>query len=333
MGSGRDARRLVGQDRLREALPLLEAARKREPLSPHREKDLALAFERLGETDRAIRHWEKAIRLGKRRLHDNRDDSTCKRFLVAALRHTARLDRKMGRTAKSSRKLTFSLQLDPDRLPVRKELGEMLLGLGRYREALRCLAPIEEDPKAGPEVWTQMGIACDRMGQSDKAIAFWERASKSHPLARRLLIARLHERFLLSFRAGDLEGARREVDRARIVDPGDRDIVLDANCLAVAGGGAEESLPANGGNGGRGAWAFSPRPEAATGTRRLAQSVCCGDGTRCEAVRALILRLVEQEGAAGAAPVQRALLKEGCRMIVESLAASLDGAEEDERPA
>ncbi|MCZ6602560.1 MAG: tetratricopeptide repeat protein [Planctomycetota bacterium] len=317
---------------LEDALPWLEEERKMDPTDPKREKDLALAYERLGAPEKAIRHWERAIRLGKKRLHGDRTDAFPQRFLVAVLRHSARLDRRMGRTAEASRKLSFSLQLDPDDLSVRKNLGEMLMGLGRYRDAYRCLSPIQDDPKAGTEVWTQMGIACDRMGRADDAISLWERASKRHPLAKRLLLTRLHERFLLRFRAGDLEGAKEEIERARGIDPGDRDIHLDTNCLALAGGAdtiKDETRPGDGG-GGRLRAAFSPRPEVALQDGPAVTRICCGDGTRCEAVRALILRLVEQDGGEGAAPVQKALLDEGCRMIRESLEAALDEAERAE---
>lgn len=320
-------RRLVIDGHLREALPLLEAARRREPASPHREKDLALAFERIGEDDKAIRHWERAIRLGKKLLHGDRSDPTAHLFLLAALRHAARLDRRTGRTPGAARKLTFSLQLDPDRPLVRKELGEMLLGLGKYREALRCLSPLQEDPEGGPEVWTQMGIACDRLGRSEQAISLWERASANHPLAKRLLLARLHERFLLRFRAGDLEGARKEVDRAREIDPDDPDGILDGSCLDLACG----SVPAEPAGAGaapapagcRGG-AFGLRPEVGPRVGRVVRSLCCGDGTRCEAVKALLLRLTEQDGDGGADPIRRALLAEGCRLVTDSLAASLE---------
>ena len=334
-------RKMVRQDLLREALPLLEAARRREPASPHREKDLALALERLGEREKAIRRWEKAIRLAKKLFHRDRDDPMVQLFLVASLRHAARLDRQSGRTAEASRKLSFSLQLDPDRLPVRTELGEMLLGLGRYREAIRCLAPLEKAGKAGPQIWTQMGIAYDRLGQSDRAIAYWGRASEEHPLAKKLLLDRLHERFLLSFRAGDLEGARGEVERARAIDPEDRDTILHASCLAMASPGepacVEPFLPpipegAGNGGGGRPARQFSPRPEAAVGIGPAVGSICCGDGTRCEAIRTLLLRLVEQEGEAGADPIRRALLAEGCRLVTQSLASALEPDDTDPEP-
>jgi tetratricopeptide (TPR) repeat protein len=237
----------------------------------------------------------------------------------------------------AARKLSFSLQLDPTRYRSRCELAEILMALGKYRDALKHLLPIESDPRAGPELWTQMGIACDRLGKADEAVAYWERAADQHPLARRLLMGRLHEDFLLRFRGGDLEGARRAVERAREIDPDDRDGILDATCLFLAWEGEEDDelvalasadpsrvQPGKGWGGGE----FGLHPEVRQGIPAVATRVCCGDGTRCDAVRSLVQRLVQKNGPQQAMEIQKSLLQEGCKVVAESLAAALEERED-----
>ena len=329
-------RRLLEGGQIEEALPLLEAERKRSPTSPHVEKDIALAHERLGDVERAARRGEKVIRLAKKALQTDEPEPEDRAFLVAALGHAARLDRQAGRMGEAARKLAFSLQIDPDRRVVRRELAEILMGLGKHRDALKALEPLAATGPGDPDVWTQMGIAHDRLGETDLAVALWERAAATHPLARRLLLARRHQNFLVLFRAGDLEAARAEVERARALDPTDRDGILDATCLVLAweGEGREDdeglielaatdpatTQAARGWGGGE----FGLRPDVRQGMPVMAQTVCCGDGTRCDAVRTLLQRLVEQKGDEGAEAIHRSLLREGCRVVAGSLAAALE---------
>ncbi len=69
---------------------------------------------------------------------------------------------------------------------------------------------------------------------------------------------------------------------------------------------------------------FGLRPDVRQGMPVMAETVCCGDGTRCDAVRTLLRRLAGRNGAHGVESIQHSLLQEGCRAVAESLAASLE---------
>ena len=83
--------------------------------------------------------------------------------------------------------------------------------------------------------------------------------------------------------------------------------------LATASPGAV--LPAKGWGGGE----FSLKPDVRQGLPVVATTVCCGDGTRCDAVRTLVQRLVEREGIDEARRIRSSLLEEGCRVVAECL--------------
>jgi arylsulfatase A-like enzyme len=105
--------------------------------------------------------------------------------------------------------------LDPERLAERnpRELAVGLRALGRARETLLELR--ESNPE-GPHIFVNLGIVESRLGNHASAVPLLERAIELHPG-----VAALRYHLAISYQAtGQAEAARREMRRARSLDPG-----------------------------------------------------------------------------------------------------------------
>ena len=114
-----------------------------------------------------------------------------------------------GRLAESETALRRLLDQSPGFLEARLKLGDVLLDVGRAKEAADVFAAAAASPGASGDVWVALGDARLREGRVDEADAAAARALSDSP-------TRAHElRARIALRRGDLVAAASEAQAAR----------------------------------------------------------------------------------------------------------------------
>ncbi len=200
---------LLHDDRLQEARPHLEAARRLAPASP-----LALGI--LGELRLREADWAGAEELLRAALRRGRRDAARWRLgLGRALFERGELEASVESTR-------ASLSARPYLAPAHAQLGLALAGLGRLEEAIASYRrALELDPELA-EVHANLGIALAERGDVAGAIAAFERA-----LALDSGLATVHGHLGEALaRQGELPAALRRLDTALRLAPDSAELHL-----------------------------------------------------------------------------------------------------------
>lgn len=140
------------------------------------EYNLGTVLDRLGRSDEARAHYEKAIAIDP--------------FHARALNNLGVwLDRR-GQSDSGIKTLERAIQADPENVEAYSNLGSALIGAGRPGDALRVLETAVAMAPDFPNAHSNLGLALAQLGRLEEAVAQWQttlRLNPNHVNARRNL--------------------------------------------------------------------------------------------------------------------------------------------------
>jgi len=173
-----------------------EKARDRKPEFPDTYEKLGICYGKLGEKDKALTAWETLIKLDAKQIRAHVEVADLlfekSQYDAAALHYKAYLDAKpdekavlasygatlisLKRYADAYAVLKHAVELDPQFVVARHNLGVALLGLGRNEDAQREFIVVTETSPSFAEGWIHLAAAYCRTGEALKAIEALGRA-------------------------------------------------------------------------------------------------------------------------------------------------------------
>ena len=191
-----------------EAVRFVERALAVAPDDPNLHYTAALAFERLGRSERARDHLAASRRGPARR---------------PAIEPPPEILDLRGRGARPA-----------------LAAGTELLDQGRYQEAILALREAADNDPGSADAQNALGAALEQAGNSEEARLYYEQAVELEP---DLAVARVNLGVLLG-RLGDLDGAVRHLEAAVRLDPGQADVHVALGAALEARGRAAEAVQA-----------------------------------------------------------------------------------------
>lgn len=189
------AQLLLGLGRKTEALPHLRAAAHRAPKVSKAWTRLANAAELSGDVAEAEDAWRHVLELDSSngqahkhlsqlliRLHRLQEAVPHLRALADAEPHDLNLTRSLALNAEEAGQFEVSISawrrvlwLDEGDIDAHLRLSQMLMGLGRFRQALPHLRAVAQGSPDDPKTWARLARAMEETGDADAAVEAWRR--------------------------------------------------------------------------------------------------------------------------------------------------------------
>jgi tetratricopeptide (TPR) repeat protein len=160
-------RELLRQGRAEEAVPLLEEAAARGPISAEVLANLGAAYERLGRTADARAKYEAAIRADP--------------GFAGAYFDLGEICLRLGEPRRAEEALRTAVRISPNSAAIRNDLGVALSRQGRFAEALNAFQAAQRLDPALADAWLNAGNALARLNRDEEALACYREALRLDP--------------------------------------------------------------------------------------------------------------------------------------------------------
>ena len=143
--------------------------------------ELGVQFDKLGESERALAAYEKAVRLNDRHPdgHMNLANSYSQRAVVA--RNEGRQQDAMADLRRAQRHFARAEELGPPDAELLRDWGDMLVRAGRFEEADIVLSKALRINPDYPPAHLQLALSANQRGLTDRAVFHYRRALALRP--------------------------------------------------------------------------------------------------------------------------------------------------------
>jgi len=213
---------LLGQERARRgdyggAALIWERALAITPADTALRQNLAVALERAGRAEEAIRHWHELVRqlphvVGPRRPGEgvsSQEDDLQRHVRAVAHRHLADLYLEEDEVGRAIEQLERALRVVPDDLDNRRTLASLLIDEGQSKKAIAHLQQLVAEAPESVEDRLEFALALQSSGEDGRAIEQMEKALEiqpDNPVAQQALGLALSERATRSPKANTALG-------------------------------------------------------------------------------------------------------------------------------
>ncbi|MBQ7584752.1 MAG: tetratricopeptide repeat protein [Desulfovibrionaceae bacterium] len=166
---------LIGMQRFEEALPYLQRAAKNMPDLPEAHLELGLAYERLGQTAKAVKAYEKLLEL----------DFPSKNILLHIINLTLQLNQ--------PEKALSYMEVGPDDIPFKLICADMFIEAKHYLQATNILKPLVASKEAPVEAYILLAeLTWEHLRDLPGALNWLDQMPENYQKSSNTLLLRTH---------------------------------------------------------------------------------------------------------------------------------------------